>query len=185
MMRLSHHHQKAYQRSFSGSSVKPYLEAIRRELASFGFSFRVEQRSKRVSTAVESAFIKGGTRVNLAHVGMPDYLQERLPRLQQVRVRLDVDTDPPPLARYEVLTLLTPIPFQVRLFALPSLFAGKLHAILCRDWTARVKGRDFYDFIWYLGREPAAMSGTCRRAWNRPVTGKATKTLTSCTCAGS
>ncbi len=136
----------------AGFVLEPYLEAIRRELASFGFSFRVERRSKRVSTAVESAFIKGGTRVNLAHVGMPDYLQERLPRLQQVRVRLDVDTDPPPLARYEVLTLLTPIPFQVRLFALPSLFAGKLHAILCRDWKARVKGRDFYDFIWYLGR---------------------------------
>ena len=132
--------------------LDPYLEAIRRELASFGFSFRVERRSKRVSTAIESAFIKGGTRVNLAHVGMPDYLQERLPRLQQVRIRLDVDTDPPPLARYDVLTLLTPIPFQVRLFDLPCLFAGKLHALLCRDWMMRVKGRDFYDFVWYLGR---------------------------------
>ena len=132
--------------------LDPYLEAIRRELASFGFSFRVERRSKRVSTAIESAFIKGGTRVNLAHVGMPDYRLERLPRLQQVRIRLDVDTDPPPLARYEVLTLLTPIPFQVRLFDLPCLFAGKLHAILCRDWMMRVKGRDFYDFVWYLGR---------------------------------
>ena len=132
--------------------LDPYLEAIRRELASFGFSFRVERRSKRVSTAIESAFIKGGTRVNLAHVGMPDYLQERLPRLPQVRIRLDVDTDPPPLARYEVLTLLTPIPFQVRLFDLPCLFAGKLHALLCRDWMMRVKGRDFYDFVWYLGR---------------------------------
>ena len=132
--------------------LDPYLEAIRCELASFGFSFRVERRSKRVATAIESAFIKGGTRVNLAHVGMPDYLQERLPRLQQVRIRLDVDTDPPPLARYEVLTLLTPIPFQVRLFDLPCLFAGKLHALLCRDWMMRVKGRDFYDFVWYLGR---------------------------------
>ena len=132
--------------------LDPYLEAIRRELASFGFSFRVERRSKRVSTPVESAFIKGGTRVNLAHVGMPDYLLERLPRLQQIRIRLDVDTDPPPLARYDVLTLLTPIPFQVRLFDLPCLFAGKLHALLCRDWMMRVKGRDFYDFVWYLGR---------------------------------
>ena len=63
-----------------------------------------------------------------------------------------MDTDPPPLARYEVLTLLTPIPFQVRLFDLPCLFAGKLHAILCREWKAQVKGRDFYDFVWYLGR---------------------------------
>ena len=131
----------------------PYLEAVRMELAAFGFSFSVERRIKRVSTAIESAFIKGGTRINLARIGTPDYLRTRLPELQQVRIRIELDTDPPPLAEYEVLTLLTPIPFQVRLFDLPCLFAGKLHAILCRDWKSRVKGRDFYDFIWYLGRQ--------------------------------
>ena len=132
--------------------LAPYLEAVRVELAAFGFSFRVERRIKRVSTAIESAFIKGGTRINLAHIGTPDYLRARLPELQQVRIRIELDTDPPPLAAYEVLTLLTPIPFQVRLFDLPCLFAGKLHAVLCRDWKSRVKGRDFSDFIWYLGR---------------------------------
>ena len=132
--------------------LAPYLEAVRVELAAFGFSFRVERRIKRVSTAIESAFIKGGTRINLAHIGTPDYLRARLPELQQVRIRIELDTDPPPLAAYEVRTLLTPIPFQVRLFDLPCLFAGKLHAVLCRDWKSRVKGRDFYDFIWYLGR---------------------------------
>ena len=132
--------------------LAPYLEAVRVELAAFGFSFRVERRIKRVSTAIESAFIKGGTRINLAHIGTPDYLRARLPELQQVRIRIELDTDPPPLAAYEVRTLLTPIPFQVRLFDLPCLFAGKLHAVLCRDWKSRVKGRDFSDFIWYLGR---------------------------------
>ena len=133
--------------------LAPYLEAVRKELAAFGFSFRVERRNKRVSTAIESAFIKGGTRINLAFIGTPDYLRMRLPELQQVRIRIELDTDPPPLAYYEVLTLLTPIPFQVRLFDRPCLFAGKLHAILCRDWKSRVKGRDFYDFVWYLGRQ--------------------------------
>ena len=106
-----------------------------------------------MNTALESAFIKGGTRINLAHIGAPDYLRARLPELQQVRIRIELDTEPPPLAEYEVLTLLTPIPFQVRLFDLPCLFAGKLHAILCRDWKNRVKGRDCYDFVWYLGRQ--------------------------------
>ena len=133
--------------------LAPCLEAVRTELAAFGLSFRVERRNKRVDTATESAFIKGGTRINLAHIGLPDDLQRRIPALQQVRIRVDVDTDPPPLAEYEVRTLLTPIPFQARLFTLPCLFAGKLHAILCRTWQERVKGRDFYDFIWYLGRQ--------------------------------
>ena len=133
--------------------LAPCLEAVRAELAAFGFSFRVERRNKRVDTATESAFVKGGTRINLAYIGLPENLQQRIPALQQVRIRIDVDTDPPPLAEYEVLTLLAPIPFQVRLFTLPCLFAGKLHAILCRNWQERVKGRDFYDFIWYLGRQ--------------------------------
>ena len=133
--------------------LAPCLEAVRAELAAFGFSFRVERRSKRVDTATESAFVKGGTRINLAYIGLPENLQQRIPALQQVRIRIDVDTDPPPLAEYEVLTLLAPIPFQVRLFTLPCLFAGKLHAILCRKLQERVKGRDFYDLIWYLGRQ--------------------------------
>jgi len=35
------------------------------------------------------------------------------------------------------------------LFDLPSLFAGKMHAVLCREY---VKGRDWYDFLWYAAR---------------------------------
>lgn len=49
-------------------------------------------------------------------------------------------------------TQLLPTPYQVRLYDLPSLFAGKLHAVLCRGWKSRVKGRDFHDFVWYVGR---------------------------------
>jgi hypothetical protein len=49
------------------------------------------------------------------------------------------------LTRY----LLQPIPFSVRAFVLPDLFAGKMHAILCRRWKGRVKGRDWYDLMWY------------------------------------
>jgi len=130
----------------------PYLEAVRSELASFGFSFEVASRSKRIETAIESAFIKGETKVNLLSIGAPEELRERLPPGQMIKVKLEIDTDPPADAEYEVRTLLAPIPFQVKLFTLPCLFAGKLHAVLCRNWKARVKGRDFYDFIWYLAR---------------------------------
>jgi hypothetical protein len=90
--------------------------------------------------------------VNLLSIGAPEELRERLPKPQKIRIKLEVDTDPPAGADYGVETLLVPIPFQVKLFTLPCLFAGKLHAVLCRDWKARVKGQDFYDFIWYLGR---------------------------------
>jgi len=42
--------------------------------------------------------------------------------------------------------------YQVRLYDLGSLFAGKLHAVLCRRWNRRIKGRDFYDFVWHVSR---------------------------------
>ncbi len=112
----------------------------------------METKTKAVLTAIESAFIKGDTRVNLLHIGLPDWLAARIPALQQVRVKLEIDTQPPPAAETEVCTLFMPIPHQVRLYDLPSLMAGKLHAVLCRKWQNRVKGRDWYDLVWYAGR---------------------------------
>lgn len=46
-----------------------------------------------------------------------------------------------------------PIPFSITTYTLPDLFAGKLHAILQRRWKNRVKGRDYYDFVWFIGRD--------------------------------
>ena len=130
----------------------PPLGAVRDELLAYGFRFSVETKTKAVLTAIESAFIKGDTRVNLLHIGLPDWLAARIPALQQVRVKLEIDTQPPPAAETEVCTLFMPIPHQVRLYDLPSLMAGKLHAVLCRKWQNRVKGRDWYDLVWYAGR---------------------------------
>jgi hypothetical protein len=71
---------------------------------------------------------------------------------QRTRIRLEIDIAPPPGANFEVKTVLLPIPFQVKLVSLPDLFAGKSHALLCRQWKSRVKGRDFYDFVWFVAR---------------------------------
>ena len=133
--------------------LSPHLSAIQTELGAFGFDFQVSQKTKTNTSPIESAFIKGGTQLNLLTIGTPDRIRQRLPKLQTIKIKLEIDTDPPPLAHHTVETLLVPIPFQVRLFTLPSLFAGKLHAVLCRNWKHRVKGRDFYDFVWYLARE--------------------------------
>lgn len=133
--------------------LAPHLEAVRAELAGFGFSFDVRRKVKAGATAIDSAFVKGNTRTNLLEIGAPETLRGRFPESQKLMIRLELDTDPPPGASYQVETLLVPIPFQVRLFSLPCLFAGKMHAVLCRDWKGRIKGRDFYDFIWYHGKE--------------------------------
>ncbi|MFV1995813.1 MAG: nucleotidyl transferase AbiEii/AbiGii toxin family protein [Verrucomicrobiales bacterium] len=133
--------------------LNPHLEAVRVELAGFGFTFEIDRKVKAADTAIESAFLKGNSRINLLEVGAPESLRDQFPRSKKLKIKLEVDTDPPPGADYEVETLLVPIPFQVKLFTLPGLFAGKVHALLCRNWKGWVKGRDFYDFVWYLGRE--------------------------------
>ncbi len=137
-----------------GGSVRleSALASIRTELAAWGLSFEAESKSSGDRTGIESAFLKGNTRINLLNVGVPEELNRYFPHNQKITIKLELDTTPPRLASTEVRTHLLPTPFQVRLYDLPSLFAGKLHAMLFRDWKSRVKGRDFYDFVWYISR---------------------------------
>jgi len=133
-------------------SLKPYLGAVAYELAAWGFDFRAEGIEKSNPSAIDSAFLKGSTVINLLQIGAPPEIASRLPKGQLIRIKLEIDTDPPPGAANEMLTRLVPTPHQVRVYDPPSLFAGKLHAVLCRNWKSRVKGRDFYDLVWYVGR---------------------------------
>lgn len=128
------------------------LASVETELAAWGFSFETESKSSGERTGIESAFLKGNTRINLLSIGLPEGLSRYVPHNQKIAIKLELDTTPPPCATTEVQTRLLPTPFQVRLYDLPSLFAGKLHALLFRDWKNRVKGRDFYDFVWYVSR---------------------------------
>lgn len=57
---------------------------------------------------------------------------------------------PPLLFSTEQKLLLEPRSFMTRCFTLPDLFAGKMHALVYRAWKNRVKGRDWYDFEWYV-----------------------------------
>ncbi len=132
--------------------LESVLTSLALELAAWGFSFHAEPKSAGGQTGIESAFLKGNTRINLLNVGIPEELSRHFPPNQKIAVKLELDTTPPPFAGTEVKTHLLPTPFQVRLYDLPSLFAGKLHALLFRDWKSRVKGRDFYDFVWFVSR---------------------------------
>ncbi len=73
-------------------------------------------------------------------------------RDRKIKIKLEVDTDPPIDFQTETRYLLNPIPFSVRAYSLPCLFAGKMHALLFRTWARRVKGRDWYDWVWYVAK---------------------------------
>jgi predicted nucleotidyltransferase component of viral defense system len=131
-----------------------YSEALKRELASFGFAVEIEGRMKQAKTAVQSAFLKADTRTQMITVEFERGLIEKVPRNQALKIRLEVDIDPPPGFSTEVRYLLRPVPFAVKTFSLPDLFAGKMHAVLCREWKSRVKGRDWYDLVWFAAYHP-------------------------------
>jgi len=129
-------------------------DALKKELASFGFTVEIESRAKPATTAIRSAFLKADTRTQMITVEFDKDLIHQVPRNQVLKIRLEVDIDPPPGFMTEIRYLLRPIPFSVRTFGLPDLFAGKMHAVLCREWKSRAKGRDWYDLVWFAAYHP-------------------------------
>jgi hypothetical protein len=86
-------------------------------------------------------------------IGMPKGIYKNIHPEEIIKIRFEVDTSPPvDSAITENLLLLLPYPFSVKTFRLEDLFAGKVHAALCREWKGRVKGRDWYDLVWFISR---------------------------------
>ena len=131
-----------------------YSASLEEELLAFGFNVRVEMVDKAVESAVQSAFLKANTRNELLVIEAGEELTGQVAAGQVLKVKIEVDTDPPPGFSTSTRYLLQPIPFAVRSYSLPDLFAGKMHAILFRKWKNRVKGRDWYDLVWYAANHP-------------------------------
>ena len=131
-----------------------YTASLEEELLAFGFNVRVEMVEKTAESAVQSAFLKANTRNELLVIEAGEDLMGQVAAGQVLKVKIEVDTDPPPGFSTQTRYLLHPIPFAVRSYSLPDLFAGKMHAVLFRRWKNRVKGRDWYDLVWYAANHP-------------------------------
>lgn len=133
--------------NFDLTKYFPYIE---NETKSLGLDFNVSEKIKTVDSNVKSAFLKGNTKEHIMTFYEDSYDAKFINRDELIRIKFEVDINPPAGATYETKFGLLPSPYQVRLYDLQSLFAGKIHACLCRKWNTRVKGRDFYDYIFFL-----------------------------------
>lgn len=124
--------------------LEPYLRSVCDELTAYGYAFEIQSRPK-TGQVVQKAFLKDDSIGRLLTL---DYRSPTGP-MRKIRVKLEVDTRPPVGAGYEISYLDFPFVSSVAVFDLPSLFAGKMHALVCREY---VKGRDWYDFIWYTAQ---------------------------------
>jgi predicted nucleotidyltransferase component of viral defense system len=143
-------------RSFS---MEGYADALRNEIAAFGFHVEFERSERSRSGRIDSAFLKADTCSQLIAINVGGDLLRDVHPGKLLKIRLEVDTDPPAGFRTEMRYVFRPIAFPVRIYSLPDLFAGKLHAVLCRRWRTRVKGRDWYDMVWYAGHHPEIRIG--------------------------
>jgi predicted nucleotidyltransferase component of viral defense system len=124
--------------------LNSYLNSVNGELKAFGYDIKVEGR--RSANAIQNTFLKDDSLGRLLNIQYP----KRDGPKKSLKIKLEVDTNPPVGAKTETKFLDFPINFSVTTHDLPSLFAGKSHALLCRDY---VKGRDWFDFVWYVGQK--------------------------------
>lgn len=120
--------------------LEGYFPAIISEFRSLGKDVILTKKIKKTTGNIESAFLKEDTATyDLA------FSSEK-----NIKIKIEVDINPPLEFSTEQKLLLHPFSFMARCFSLPDLFAGKMHTLIFRNWKSRVKGRDWYDFEWYV-----------------------------------
>lgn len=134
--------------------ISGYGEFIIKETQAFGFDLKFEKVEKLYDSPIMSAFLKAETKKQMLVFEIGEDFLDAVPKGKILKIKIEVDTDPPADFKTETRYLLNPIPFAVRVYTLPDLFAGKMHAVLFRNWKGRVKGRDWYDLVWYAANHP-------------------------------
>lgn len=121
-------------------SLENYFDSIIDEFKTYGRDVVISKKEKSLGTNTESAFLKDDT----------NFYNISIRTEPQVKIKIEIDTNPPLGFTTDLKLMLLPFSFYVRTFSINDLFAGKMHALLFRQWKTRVKGRDWYDFEWYV-----------------------------------
>lgn len=117
-----------------------YFPAVVEEFKLAGKDVEIKMKHKGQPSAIESAFLKESS----------DVFDIGFTTEKRLKVKVEVDIDPPPCFKTEMIPVVSPRTFWARAYDLPGLYAGKVSAALFRKWKTRVKGRDWYDLVWYI-----------------------------------
>mgnify|MGYP002522456403 FL=1 len=137
---------------FKLSDYFPFLE---KEFGSYGIELHAVKKKKGVNPEVQSAFLKGNTLTLMMTFFPKNEEAKKIISTQKMKIKFEVDTENPKGGRVETKFRFLPAPYEVRVFDEPTLFSGKIHAILCRNYKNHVKGRDYYDYLFYIGKSSA------------------------------
>ena len=113
-------------------SLGKYFNSIKDEYSLVGIPVSVSEKKKSTGTTIHTSFIK------IEH------------EASKLRVKIEVDSSPPPYFQTEYKLSMLPYSFMTKCYTPSSSFAAKMDALLFRGWRNRIKGRDWYDFEWYV-----------------------------------
>jgi len=132
-------------------NLESYFPLLEREIRSFGLNVSIIKKEKTSKSQIKSAFFKANTKEHLL-LFFDNNSASHIASNENIKIKLELDTIPPDFATFERKFRLLPAPYEINLYDAPSLFAGKIHAVICRGWKSRVKGRDLYDYVFYLSK---------------------------------
>ena len=127
-----------------------YFPVLENEVKAFGLNVTIAEKEKHKDSNIRSAFLKGNTKEHLLLFYADPASAGSVAGNETVKIKFEVDIEPPRYATFEHKYRLLPAPYEINLYDMPSLFAGKIHAVICRAWQSRIKGRDLYDYVFYL-----------------------------------
>ena len=133
--------------------LSKYFIYIEKELKAYGINLEISTKQKSITSNITSAFLKGDTLEHILKFFPTEEEHKYNHLLKNLKIKFEVDINPPSGATFDDKFKLLPSPHQIKLYDKPSLFAGKIHAILCRNWKTRTKGRELYDYIFFLAHD--------------------------------
>ena len=116
--------------------LKDYFPVLEKEVRAFGLNVEIMEKDKAKESTIRSAFLKGNTKEHLLLFYADEQAVGSVAKNEAVKIKFEV-------------------PYELCLYDMPSLFAGKIHAVICRAWKNRIKGRDLYDYVFYLSKGTA------------------------------
>lgn len=132
-------------------TLEPYLSYIINEFKILGLTVEVKLKEKRNVSAIQSAFLKDSS--SWSTINIQDKKADQL--FPSIKIKIEVDRDPPLHFQTAQHLMTRPFTYMLSAMDISSLFAGKMHATLFRQWKRNVKGRDWYDLVWYISNGSA------------------------------
>ena len=133
--------------------IAKFLPAIEEELGKYGLNFKAEEKENPKDSVFSSAYVNGNTGEHILLLLNDKKLAESVSDTDVIKVKIDVDTDPPLFAGYDTVKRELPADYEINMYDKASLFAEKIDNTICRIWNSRTRGWDLYDFAFYINND--------------------------------